>query len=244
MKVQITYLYHSCFTLQVDKKVLLFDYPNRSIDSTLDEKIRSIVQGSELYIFISHAHGDHFSPNVTKFSTFAEETHHVASNDVPKKTIINKTGCRRNNNTFTQVDPDRNYKIKNLQFKTFKSNDAGVAFFIDLRGKKIYYGGDLAKWNWPEWSEEKVSEHVKAFEDVINELKNEDVDIAFSNMDERLPSWAGPVEFIEKVQPRYFVPMHTFGNEEWIDDLVNEEIKAKSEIFHYEKPGETFYFEL
>ena len=243
MKIQITYCYHSCFTLQEDEKVLLFDYPNRGITSSLDEKIRSIVQGSELYIFISHAHGDHFSPDVTKFSTYADETHYVVSNDIPKKTFIKKTADGGNNN-FIKVDPDRNYNIKNLKFKTFKSNDAGVAFLIDLKGKSIYYGGDLAKWNWPEWSEQKVNQHVKVFDDVIRELKDEDIDIAFSNMDERLPSWAGPVEFIEKVNPRYFVPMHTFGNEEWLDDLIDEEIKTKSEIFHYEKPGDEFYCEL
>jgi len=244
MKIKITYWYHSCFTLQEDKKVLLFDYPNRGIDSSLDEKIKSIVQGSELYIFISHAHGDHFSLDVTKFSTYANETHYVVSNDVPKSTIISKNAGDGHNNTFIQVDLDRNYKMKDLQVRAFKSNDAGVAFLIDLFGKKVYYGGDLAKWNWPEWSEQKVNQHVKVFDDVIRELKNEDVEIAFSNMDERLPSWAGPIEFIEKVKPRYFVPMHTFGNEEWLDDLINEEIKTKSEIFHYEKPGDEFYCEL
>jgi len=98
MKIQITYCYHSCFTLQEDEKVLLFDYPNRGITSSLDEKIRSIVQGTELYIFISHAHGDHFSPDVTKFSTYADETHYVVSNDIPKKTFIKKTADGGNNN--------------------------------------------------------------------------------------------------------------------------------------------------
>ncbi len=244
MKVQITYWYHSCFTLEEDKKVLLFDYPNRGIDSSLDEKIKSIVKGSQLYIFISHAHGDHFSPEVTKFSAYTDETHYVVSNDVPKKTIIHNKAEVEENNTFTQVDPNQNYKIKELQIRTFKSNDAGVAFLIDIKGKNIYFGGDLAKWNWPEWSEEKVKEHVKVFDKVVKELKKEEIDIAFSNMDERLPSWAGPVEFIEEVSPRYFVPMHTFGNEEWIDDLVNEKISAESEIFHYKKSGDNFYCRL
>ena len=244
MKVRITYWYHSCFTLEEEEKVLLFDYPNRGIESSLDEKIKSIVQGSELYIFISHAHGDHFSPEVTKFSAFADETHYVFSNDVPKSTIVHYKAGDEIKNNLTQVDPTQNYKIKDLQIRTFKSNDAGVAFLIDIKGKKIYFGGDLAKWNWPEWNEKKVKDHVKIFDKVIRQLKKEEVDIAFSNMDERLPSWAGPVEFIEKVNPRYFVPMHTFGNEEWIDDLVNEKISAESEIFHYKKSGDNFYCRL
>ncbi|MFW5952857.1 MAG: MBL fold metallo-hydrolase [Candidatus Natronoplasma sp.] len=244
MKGCITYWYHSCFTLELDRTIILFDYPDRGIDDYMDEQIKSGVDGSELYVFISHAHGDHFSPNVTKFSANAEKTNYVVSDDILEKRIFPQRSEASGNYSFTQVLPDQDYKIDDLRIKTFKSNDAGVAFLIDLCGNKIYYGGDLEKWNWPEWSAEKVREHVRVFEDVIKKLKNEEVDIAFSNMDERLPSWAGPVEFMEKVNPRYFIPMHTFGNEGWIEDLVNEEINAKSQIFHYEKPGDDFYCEL
>jgi len=240
MKVCITYWYHSCFTLESDKKVMLFDYPGRGIDPHLDQKINSLVDDSELYVFISHSHEDHFSPDVAKFSSKAEKTHFIVAEDVPVKRMIDKAHSSSLDVSLTRVKPDKTYRIDDLKVRTWKSNDAGVAFLIYLDGKKIYFAGDLAKWNWPEWSEKKVKEHVKVFDDVVEDLKQERIDIAFSNMDERLPSWAGPIGFIEKVKPKYFIPMHTFGNESWLDDLIGSEIKADSEIFHYEKSGDRF----
>ena len=244
MDVCITYWYHSCFTLESDKKVMLFDYPGRGIDDPLDEKIGSMVKGSELYVFVSHSHGDHFSPDVAKFSSEAEKAHFILADDVPVKRMVDKIYSLSSDVSFTEVKPDESHRIDDLKVRTWKSNDAGVAFLIYSGGKKIYFAGDLAKWNWPEWGEQKVKEHVEVFDDVVEGLEQEEIDIAFSNMDERLPSWAGPIEFIERVKPKYFIPMHTFGNESWIDDLIGSEIKADSEIFHYEKSGDRFFCDI
>ncbi len=244
MRVCITYWYHSCFTIEIGDKVMLFDYPNRGIDASIDEEIKTTIDGSELYIFISHGHGDHFSPEVTKFSKSSEKTRVLFSDDISEKSMLNGHSELSDSVTFNRMEPGEQYNVDDMRVRTWKSNDAGLAFLIHQDKKKIYYGGDLAKWNWPEWNDKKIKEHVKIFDEVVKELRDEDIDIAFSNMDERLPSWAGPLEFIEKVNPHYFVPMHTFGNEGWIDDLINENINAKSEIFHYEKAGDEFYCEL
>ncbi|MFP4143431.1 MAG: MBL fold metallo-hydrolase [Thermoplasmata archaeon] len=241
MRLCVTYWYHSCFTVEMEDKVLLFDYPGRGMDRHKDSKINAMVEGSKLYVFFSHVHGDHFSPEVTKFIENAEKTHLLLSSDIPVKSITEKISDEE---SLTSMKPEELYNIDDIEVRTWKSNDAGLAFLINYKEKKIYYGGDLAMWNWPEWNEEKVKEHVKVFDDVIEELKDENVDIAFSNMDERLPSWSGPVEFIEKVKPKYFVPMHTFGNEDWIDDLIEAKIDAGSEIFHYESPGDRFCREV
>lgn len=230
MEVKIQYLYHSCFSLHFENVVLLFDYPGREVKEPTEKKLESKLKGKKLFVFVSHAHGDHFSPEVTKFSNDAEETYFLLSDDVP--------ASRFGKEEVIEVAPNESYRIEDMKIKTFKSNDAGVAFLILLKNATIYYGGDLAKWDWPEWSEKKRKEHVEVFNDVVDSLKKEDIDIAFSNMDERLPSWSGPVEFIERVKPTYFVPMHTFGSEEWIDDLVNKGWEAETKIFHYSKQGD------
>ncbi|MEF8835389.1 MAG: MBL fold metallo-hydrolase [Candidatus Thermoplasmatota archaeon] len=237
MQVCITYWYHSCFTLEIGGKVMLFDYPKRGMDSSIDDKIKERIDDSELYVFISHAHGDHFSPEVTNFTEDAERTHFMISSDVPVRGISNEVELSKSE-TLTSMEPDKVYQVADLKVRTWKSNDAGIALLIHQNNKKIYYAGDLAKWNWPEWDEQKVKEHVRIFDDVVRELQEEDIEIAFSNMDERLPSWAGPIDFMEKVEPSYFIPMHTFGNESWLNDLIDSEIDAQSEIFHYEKPGD------
>ncbi|MFP4608117.1 MAG: MBL fold metallo-hydrolase [Candidatus Aenigmatarchaeota archaeon] len=232
MEVKITYLYHSCFSLEVDKKVFLYDYPGSRIDKRAEEGLKTQLRGKELYVFISHAHGDHFSPDVVKFSSDAEKTHFILSSDVYTALFPKLNG------DLLEANPDSTYSLDDMQIRTFESNDAGVAFLIRFAGLKVYFGGDLAKWDWPEWSEKKREDHVRVFDEVVRSLEKEKIDIAFSNMDERLPSWAGPIEFIERVKPTYFVPIHTFGSEEWIDDLVEEGWDAKTEIFHYSEPGD------
>ncbi len=222
----------------MDEKTLLFDYPSKGVEPPVERKLKSEIEGTELYIFFSHSHADHFSSDFKKFLSYPKKTHIVLSNDISQTLITTDNESLKAKTSFTIVAPQKLYDIGSLKVRTFLSNDEGVAFLIELDQKKIYFGGDLAKWNWPEWNQKKIDEHVYLFKKTVKQLKKETIQVAFSNMDKRLPSWAGPIEFIEGVKPRYFVPMHTFGNEEWIDDLIDKDPKGTKDIFHYKKPGD------
>ncbi len=234
MEVTITYLHHSCLSLSTEDKIFLFDYPGRQVRKKAEEEFIDQIEGKDLYLLISHGHGDHFSPDVTKFSEYAERTVLIASSDVNiSRMDLDKIDA------VIEAEPDSSYDHKDLKINTYKSNDEGVAFLITLKEKiLVYFGGDLAKWDWPEWSVKKRREHVKVFDEVVESLKKKDLDIAFSNMDPRLSSWAGPIEFIEGVKPKYFVPIHTFGSEESIDEMIEKGWSAETEIFHYTSPGD------
>ncbi len=233
MKVEITYIIHSCFTVEFDDRVLLFDYPGRSFSTKRTKKlVESKLNDKTALILSSHSHGDHFTQDVFQFQKAASQTIFVLSDDI----AISRNSIPSN---FKMIGPEEEITIEGISIETFESNDAGVAFFLTYRDKKIYYGGDLAKWDWPEWSSLKQKQHVKVFEDVLDILKDRGVDVAFSNMDERLESWAGPLDFIRTLTPRYFVPMHTFGNEEWIEDLMDEDIPSKTNIFNYKEIGDS-----
>ena len=240
MQVKITYLYHSSFLLEIDQNLLLFDYTSRDLsENKVQEILKDKIVRKNLYVFVSHAHGDHFDPSITEFSKYADKVNYVISHDVFESNPFLEFGPR-----LTKALPGSEYNLDDMKVKTFQSNDEGVAFLIRYNDTTIYFGGDLAKWDWPEWSENKRKEHVKIFEDVLEKLTKIDIDIAFSNMDKRLESWAGPVDFIEKVRPRYFVPIHTFGNEEWIEDLLQTEVTNLTTIFDYEKIGDEFIVDL
>ncbi len=237
MKADVTYIHHSCFLLELDGKIILFDYPS---ENYLPQGSKGIIQKSvednELYVFISHGHPDHFSSTVQEFEKDARDIHYVISNDVYRDIgTVDKT---------IKVSPESDYRVGDLDVHTYQSNDEGVAFLIQIDGKTIYYGGDLAKWDWPEWNESKRKEHVEVFERVLEKLKEMKLDIAFSNMDERLPSWAGPIDFIEQVEPRYFVPIHTFGHTGWIDDLLDKLGPTKTEVLTYKETGDKITVEI
>ena len=231
--MKITYLTHSCFTLKIEDKVFLFDYPSgRYITEKVRNTVSRIVKGSNLYVFISHSHSDHYNPEIFELNKIAEKAVFVLSDDVH----FNSKDRREE---IKVIEPDKRYNVDDISMNTFKSNDEGVAFIIEVSDTKIQYGGDLAKWDWPEWSEEKRTSKVKVFKEVLDELKDLDIDIAFSNMDERLESWAGPVDFIRTVRPDHFIPIHTFGNEEWIDDLLEVDLPDDVKIFEYEETGDS-----
>ncbi|MFW6072156.1 MAG: MBL fold metallo-hydrolase [Thermoplasmatota archaeon] len=231
--MKITYITHSCFIIESKNVVLLFDYPSGSfINEEIREIVVEIIKDSELYTFISHSHSDHYNTEIFEFDRYAEKIIYILADEIPLSSELGSENIHI-------LGPDEKLDLDDLQIITFKSNDEGVAFLIEAFGTKIYFGGDLAKWDWPEWTEEKRRSKVNLFKDVLDELKDLDIDIAFSNMDERLESWAGPVDFIETVRPDHFIPIHTFGNEEWIDDLLKVDLPGDVKIFKYENTGDS-----
>ncbi len=240
MEAKVTYLYHSCFSLTIGEKVLLFDYPGPSYcPGSIEKTITSEIEDKHLYVLFSHSHPDHFDPRVIEFTKWADRTDFIAAEDAYEQLKM-----RAKDHTVVRVSPGETYPFEGLEIETFESNDEGVAFIIDIGNRSIYYGGDLAKWDWEEWDEEKRSEKVQVFQNMLKELKKIDPQIAFSNMDERLKSWAGPIEFLKQVRPPHFVPMHTFGNEQWIDDLLAEDISEDVDIFHYEETGDWVFWNI
>lgn len=229
---------HSCFTMGSDDTIFLFDYPGPRFSSpTIKNLVRSRLKDKKAFVFASHSHGDHFSTEIFEFDKITSETYFVLSDDI-------RVREKEHTLDLMYVCPDDKIDIDGVEIKTFKSNDAGVAFLIRYRNKYIYFGGDLARWDWPEWSEEKRKEHTKVFDETLTMLEDLEIDLAFSNMDKRLSSWAGPVQFIETVEPKYFVPMHTFGNEIWIEDLLKEDLPSNTTIFYYERPGDSIHIDI
>ena len=131
-----------------------------------------------------------------------------------------------------------------MEIHSFLSNDEGVAFLITVEGLKIYFGGDLANWDWDELTTEEHRFLVDYFAEVLTKLKQWPIDIAFSNTDPRLPNWSGADQFIKTIKPKLFVPMHTFGNTESIAAFLNQNPQPVKTFFHYQKTGDCLALEL
>ena len=58
--MKITYIHHSCFLVELERVMLLFDYMRGSLPPLDDDK--------DLLVFASHRHEDHFSPAVFKLA--------------------------------------------------------------------------------------------------------------------------------------------------------------------------------
>jgi len=239
MQAKITYVYHSCFLVELNGRTLLFDYP---AEVHLSRQARDLVQerisGADLYVFYSHSHEDHFEPKARHILDSARAVKFIVSDDVPD---LYPGSVPRD---ALVVEPDEEYELGDMRIKTLMSNDLGVAFIIRLPGAGIYYGGDLADWAWETLDEKALAFTENFFREALERVKAESVDIAFSNVDKRLANLAGGPRFVREVKPRLFVPMHTFGNVHWLDDLVVQAGDAGSTIFIYKKTGDEMVFDL
>ncbi len=239
MDCRVTYIYHNCFVLDLGVRTFLFDCPADShLQPAARAGMRSAIRGKDLYVFVTHGHEDHFNPDLPIFTNEAAQVHYVFSDDiddmypesVPAGTLV--------------VEPDGEYEAWGMEISTLMSNDLGVAFIIHVDGQVVYYGGDLAEWRWDDAGPRDQEFAVSFFEKALERISKQRVDIAFSNVDKRLSNLTGGVKFVRKVEPGLFVPMHAFGNTDWLDDFRQKLGPDETDVFYYTKSGESLNFKL
>ncbi|HNY11088.1 MAG TPA: MBL fold metallo-hydrolase [Candidatus Wallbacteria bacterium] len=233
MKTKIIYIHHNCFILEYGETAFLFDMPASSFLKLGEtETIKTNIRGKKLFVFASHAHPDHYSSDIFKLSNVCPDARYIISDDIaaPSK------------NNLLIAKAEKTYELGELTIKTFKSNDAGLAYLIKTPEIIVYFGGDLAKWSWDDFDEETRNYMEKVFAGAISILKKESIDVAFSNADARLPNYSGAAEFIEAVRPKLFVPMHSFGDTAAIKEFIKTAGTAGTKIFAYSRPGDAISF--
>ena len=216
MPIKIDYLGHSGFFVENESSMLLFDYYYGDL-SFLEEKLEE----KPLFVFSSHAHGDHFNPEIFTIVNKHKKTSYHLSFDIKGKPTV------PNNLNIQYLDVDRTYEIEDLGIvKTLQSTDEGVAFLIKTSDETLFYAGDLHWWDWPGEDPEWLAEQESVFKREIGKIKNESIDIAFAVLDSRLEdNYAkGMTHILSELHPRYVLPMHF-----WDDRSVVERFKERSE---------------
>jgi len=232
---RIVYIHHNCFFLLTDRQALLFDYPSPSfLPDAAAAAAASVMAGASLTVFVSHAHEDHFNPDIVAATRQAASCHFVVSDDVadlyadvlPPQTLV--------------MAPKDQQILEGLTLEAMESNDQGVAYRITTQeGLSVYYGGDLALWNWPGQSPIAARAVGMSWRRALAQIKKRPVDVAFSNMDPRLPSLAGAPDFVAAIAPRVFVPMHLDGHTHYIDRYADRLAGPATTLFRYATPGDS-----
>ncbi len=239
-QIEITYIFHNCFILKWERQTFLFDYPaDQYLTEPMRKTVISTVKDTDLSIFSSHNHPDHFNRNITSLNTYCRKVTYILSKDILKKNrqLLELPCC-------ITAGPDQVLQTDCLEITTFRSNDQGVAFLIKLAGLFIYFGGDLANWHWDELTKAEEKLLVNYFREVLTKLQSWPISIAFSNTDPRLKNWAGAAQFIETIKPKLFVPMHTFGETNKLSQFIVENPNLPSRIFIYRDTGDKISLEV
>lgn len=144
MPARIVYIQHDCFFLLVGGRTLLFDYPAPNYLPEAAAKVAaSRIAGADLTVFASHSHDDHFDPDMAAATATAASRRFVVADDVadlygdrlPPETVV--------------LEPDDVRQVGDLRVEGLESNDMGLAYRIEADGLSVYFGGDLALWDWP-----------------------------------------------------------------------------------------------
>lgn len=232
--MKITFVYHSCFTVEMDDIVLVFDYFRGKLPSFEPEK--------RIYMFVSHSHFDHYTRKIYKLI-----------NDYPNITFIlpremymdeaymekKKISCEVKEHIF-YVESHEEYEIGDVKVRTLKSTDEGVAYIINVQGKCIYHAGDLNWWAWKK-DEENV-EMEQAFKTEIDSLgKDVHVDVAFLPLDMRLQGgyYKGFDYVMQKWDVERAFPMHCWGHLEAIENFKDMPLAKvyKNKVVDIENDG-------
>ena len=240
VKIEITYIFHNCFTLRLPDKTFLFDYPaDQYLDQTRREAVVSRIRNTHLQLFSSHNHQDHFNRNSMELSSYTQSLTCIFSGD-----IVRKNPQLKGDPLCYTVDANQSYTINDYTVDTFRSNDEGVAFIIHLGSLHIYFGGDLANWQWEDLTKQEYQLLVSYYGDVLEKLKQWPIQIALSNTDQRLANWSGAAQFMATVKPALFVPMHTFGKTTSIAKFLDENPHPGTEVFHNRETGDSLVWEV
>lgn len=191
--MKITYIYHSCYVVELEDCYLMFDYCKGTLPCFDPQK--------PLYVFVSHAHEDHYQPSIFTLRDHTEKVSYILSDDID---LPDAKDCWK-------MKVDEVLELDELKIETVFSSDEGVAFLIHVNGLCIYHAGDLNWWHWE--GENTVEENEEArelFEKGMHTLKGRHIDVAFLVLDPRQQEqfYYGFDAFMRQTTTSYAFPMH------------------------------------
>lgn len=198
--VDLYFLHHSGFMLELETMILVFDYyldPLKRLEDRLEKTDKPV------YFFVSHVHGDHFNRAIRKFEKrasgyFLHRDCHLALAD---------------ESLLHEMDVGETVDEGPLSVHMYGSTDAGGSYMVEAEGLTIFHAGDL---NWWHWAGEGDSENREARDWFFRELsciKEKEVDIAMLPVDARQQAareW-GVKAYLSHFSAGLLIPIHAFG---------------------------------
>ena len=225
LDVIVEYIYHSCFTVEIGDKILVFDYYKGDIN----------LKDKNIYVFSSRNHGDHFNPEIFEWEKDYKNIHYILSDDI----------VANNKENITFMRAYKKMLIDNVKIETFGSTDQGVSFLVTTDEINIFHAGDLNWWYWEDDTESEKIDMENSFRIKIKRIREsgKKIDMAFFPVDPRLGDYyyLGGEYFIEEIHPKYFFPMHSWDKYEISQRFIHKigdgktqivDIKHKNQIFN------------
>lgn len=228
--MKVTYIGHSGFLVETKMVNLLFDYSEGEVPEVNKE--------IPLLVFVSHNHHDHYNPAIFSLVKRHPDVRYILSKDVFIKEEVKKEYSLDEvflEDKVTFVPPGLKRIISLQQDKvdgtyvtldTIKSTDEGVAFVLEVAGKRIYHAGDLNCWVWEDDTKQEYNNMSAMFKRAMEKLGDREIYLAFAPLDPRQGRfYKVSMEYLLNAAPiTYVVPMHVWGQYDIIDRYEKERI--------------------
>ena len=208
--MEITYLYHSGFCVELSHNVLLFDYYQGELPHWPEDK--------HIWVLVSHRHRDHFQHRIFQLADHYPHITFLLSKDTKMTpSYMDRIGVPLSAREHIQYLSKNTSCLEGeeLFIETLASTDEGVAFVVNCEGKSIYHAGDLNWWTWPgEETKQEYEDMTKRFHKEMEKLRGRYFDAAFLPLDARQGEryfW-GFHAFMTVTHTAAAFPMHCFGD--------------------------------
>ena len=222
--MQVIFIHHSCFLVEVDEKVLIFDW--FAGDGVKGHHFRGNLPEYEpdtpIYVFASHKHQDHFDMDMLHWAEKYTNIHYIFSKDCKMSPhFLKKHGFDTDiRGKILYVRANEKYQVDNLQIETLRSTDVGVAFYVETNGATFFHAGDLNDWVWEGAGDIINSRMTQSYRHEIRKLANKKIHLAFVPLDPRQEKdmYRGMDYFLEVTDADYIFPMHMWQDYRGIRD--------------------------
>lgn len=225
--MNVLFIHHSCFIVELDTKVLVFDYfdGDRIGGYHFSGILPQYDADTPIYFFASHKHQDHFDMDIYRQAERYENIHFIISKDAKlSPNFMKKHGIDPAvREKITYVTNNEEYVVDDVKLHTYLSTDAGVAFAVEADGKHIYHAGDLHDWFWEGAGDLVNGKMERGYKHQINQMTDTYFDVAFVVLDPRLEQhkFKGFDYFLKNVSAKYVFPMHCWQEFGIVDEYLS-----------------------
>jgi len=229
------YLGHCGWACKTKSSFLIFDYwengPEPDQPCLANGHIDpEEIEEQDVYVFVTHEHGDHFDPTIFWWHRVLENVTYVLGWE-PRKAP-----------DFVYTAPRTTNEIGGMTVTTIEANDAGVGFLVEVDGLRLYHAGDHA--GWAEGQREGYTREI----DFLGE-KFPGVDIAFLNITgchahDPAALAEGTAYTLKKLPARMMIPTHAGDREYLYEEYAQRaaQEKWKTEVICPENRGDRFFY--
>lgn len=238
--MKITYLFHSGYWIETQNYHLIFDYVTDNCKKETCLKCGKLTKevldnGKKILAFVSHGHLDHFDNSIIKLGrTLDRGIKYIISDDVRVSSEEEIIYCKEGDTL----------KVDDVEIRVFSSTDAGVSFYLEVDGYKIFHAGDFNWWHWEGETDEEKEFARNGFFSELEKMKGREVDVAMFPVDPRLENayFYGGEEYIKAIKPKIFFAMHFQGLYSTTSRFAKHMGDCGTEIVTISQRGEQFTF--